>query len=91
MKAFASSESLSSKNPITTTSLPSENFFAASTSVRSVAGGPVRFRSHLTISSAVRPPSEVKIWYVSGDYIGMIRHGFYYHKLYTSSMPEMMC
>lgn len=54
--AFALSDSASSKNPTTATSLFALNSFTASTDSRVTAAGPVRFLSQLTISVAVRPP-----------------------------------
>ena len=58
LNARAPFDSRSSKNPIRTTSSFLENFFAASTSVSSMVGGPVFFCSQFTISAAVLPPIE---------------------------------
>ena len=56
LKARAPLDSRSSKKPIRTTSSLAENFLAASTSVSSMAGGPVFFSSQFTISLEVLPP-----------------------------------
>lgn len=54
--AFASAEDWSLKNPTTATLLALINSCASSTLFSSLAGGPVFFSSHATISSACLPP-----------------------------------
>lgn len=56
VKACASADSTSAKNPRTATSRSPTNFFASSTVSKLLAGGPVFFNSQVTISSACLPP-----------------------------------
>ena len=55
--ALAASVSVLSKNPMTTTSSFSLKVLASSGVVRSAAGGPVFFFSHVMISGEVLPPT----------------------------------